>query len=343
MFKKLVAILLFPLSALYWLITTIRNTLYDRKIIAHYSSNKLTINIGNLTVGGTGKTPQVEYLTRLLQKKHQLAILSRGYGRKTKGLVAASERSTALEIGDEPLQYYQKFQSKIPVFVCEKRAVGLQEIEKRLPKLDIVLLDDAFQHRSIKPTLNILLTDYKRPFYDDFLLPSGRLRESRKGAERADAVIVSKCLPELSEEEREQIISKIKKFTNTDCPLFFSMIQYGSPLPYFAKQTEFDKHKNIVLLSGIAQPALFEQAARKHFSVADHLIFKDHHVFSRQDVEKLVSKVVLTTEKDFVKIRPLLAAHSQFYYWPIEVKFLENQQIKFDEWMEEQIKQKTKF
>ncbi len=330
--KYFLSVLLFPLSVLYAAAMYVRNWLFDCGLKPVFRSSIPTINIGNLAVGGTGKTPHVEYLIRLFQDKHQLATLSRGYGRSTTGFMAANELSTANSIGDEPFQMFQKH--KIPVFVSEKRAVGLQQIERLLLQTNLILLDDAFQHRAIRPTVNILITDYNRLFYNDLVLPSGRLREGRTGAQRADGVIVSKCPSTLSENEQGQIVSRIEQYIKSETPIFFSTIRYATPMPYFLNQPVFEPHKPVSLLSGIAQPQLFEEAAKSEFKVENHLIFKDHHVFTKQDLEAVQSKIVLTTEKDFTKIRPLVHATSQFYYWPIEVEFLKNKNVGFDEWIE---------
>jgi tetraacyldisaccharide 4'-kinase len=318
---------------LYTLVMAVRNLLFDWGLKSVYTSPIKTMNIGNLAVGGTGKTPHVEYLIRLFQNKYHIATLSRGYGRNTSGFIAANDHSTADSIGDEPFQLFQKF--NIPVFVSEKRAIGLQQIEQITPHIDLVLLDDAFQHRAISPTVNILLTDYNNLFVKDLVIPSGQLREWRTGATRADCLIVSKCPSKISEQEKEKIISQIQRYTKPKTPIFFSTIQYASPLPYFDNQPDFDSAQPIVLLSGIAQPQLFEQDARHCFKVAQHLIFRDHHRFTKQDLTSTQSKIVLTTEKDVAKIKPLLNTDSQFYYWPIKVQFLDNTTILFDEWIGE--------
>lgn len=320
--------LLWPFSLLYGLITSLRNYVYDKGIKKVYRSSIYTINIGNLTVGGTGKTPHIEYLVRLLNSHFQVAILSRGYGRKTKGLGQAGNSSTANEIGDEPLQLYGKFGGEIPVYVCEKRAQGLQEIEFRTPETQIILLDDAFQHRPILPNLNLLLTDYGRLFYKDHLLPMGLLRESKQGAKRADAVIVTKC-PEITEKDKSQIVREIHRYTQPNTPIFFSTFAYALPIPYFDSNPHLEYNSTCWLVSGIAQPRTFEQAASNFFTLKGHSAMGDHHAFTEEEVRKWVKiseeYPILTTEKDWVKIKPILEKSSfmkpQFYYWPIQVKF----------------------
>lgn len=319
---------LWPLSLLYGLVTYLRNYVYSRGLKKVYQSSIYTINIGNLTVGGTGKTPHIEYVIRLLSTHFQLAILSRGYGRKTKGFGQASSHSTASEIGDEPLQLYQKFGKDIPVYVCEKRAEGLKKIADKIPNPQIILLDDAFQHRAIAPHLNLLLTDYGRLFYQDHLLPMGLLRESKQGAKRAQAVIVTKC-PELTKEEKLLIIAKIERFTQPKTPIFFSAFDYAPPIPYFKSLSDLAYNSTCWLVSGIAQPLTFEEAASRFFTLAGHSAMGDHHAFTEDEVNKWAKMSngypILTTEKDWVKIKPILQQmsleSSRFYYWPIQVKF----------------------
>lgn len=320
---------LWPISLLYEIVTSLRNYVYNTAFKKTYQSAIYTINVGNLTVGGTGKTPHIEYLVNLLQNRYQLATLSRGYGRKSKGFMQATSLATAADIGDEPLQLYQKFGKSVPVFVCEKRAVGLQTIEKIAAAPQIILLDDAFQHRAITPHLNLLLTDYGRLFYKDYLLPTGLLRESRQGAKRAQAVIVSKCPNTLSEKNKQLIIKKIQRYTRLQVPIFFSTFAYASPVPYFESLPELSAQTACWLVSGIAQPSTFEQAAKALFSLAGHSAMGDHHHFSEDEVKEWSriseSYPILTTEKDWVKIKPILEQmslrSSRFYYWPIEVKF----------------------
>lgn len=332
--------LLWPLSGLYGMATAARNFLYNRKYLTIYESSIYALSVGNLTVGGTGKTPHIAYLLKKLNNKYQLATLSRGYGRQTRGFVAATAQSTAADIGDEPLQLFQHFGQQVPVLVCEKRAIGLQIIEKIYPKTQLVLLDDAFQHRAVLPSLSLLLTDYGRLFYEDFLLPTGRLREARAGAQRAQAVVVSKCPAHLDEAQQAHIRSLILKYTAAQTPVFFSTFQYGLPQPYFVQQPPWRNDAPCVVVSGIAQPVLFENAAKASFNVQHQMVFGDHHRFDATNLRHISSaaagRVVLTTEKDFVKLKPLLAANSSnilFYYWPIEVAFLPTQNLNFDEWL----------
>lgn len=320
---------IWPLSLIYKLITSFRNFLYDKGLLSSYQSAIYTLSIGNLTVGGTGKTPHIEYLIRLLGAQYSLAVLSRGYGRKTKGFIQANQQATANDIGDEPRQIYQKYANNVPVFVCEKRTEGLQKIETTLPKCQIVLLDDAFQHRAVTPHLNLLLTDYGRLFYQDELLPMGLLRESKYGATRAQAVVVTKCPLGLDEKRKSSITKKISHFTKAQTPVFFSHFSYSIPFPYFDFLPPLDLKTSCWLVSGIALPQIFEVAAANSFKIAGHDKMKDHHTFTKEEVQKWakisLNYPILTTEKDWVKIKPLLEevglTQHRFYYWPIEVRF----------------------
>ena len=330
--------LTWPFSLLYQFITSVRNAIFDAGFRSIYQSTIYTISIGNLTIGGTGKTPHIEYLLRLLANRYTLATLSRGYGRKSKGFLQAKTTSSASDIGDEPLQIFKKFGTNVPVFVAEKRAEGLQKIAQLSPCPQLVLLDDAYQHRAVKPHLSLLLTDYGRLFYQDYVLPLGLLRESRQGAKRAQGVIVTKCPPTLTPHDREQIEKKIQQYTLAHTPIFFSYFEYGSPVPYFGTQKPLSTDATLWLVSGIAQPKLFEEAARNEFKVAGHSAVGDHHDFTKEEVKKWVklsdNHPILTTEKDWVKLKPLLEeldlAHSRFYYWPVQVAFFDE---RFDSFL----------
>jgi tetraacyldisaccharide 4'-kinase len=315
-----------PLSWPYAAVGWVRNELYNKNYYQTYESSVPTINVGNLTVGGTGKTPHIEYLIRLLMVRYQLATLSRGYGRKTTGFIEVNPHSTPGEVGDEPLQLYQKFGEQVRVFVCEKRAEGLQRIQDLYPDLQLILLDDAFQHRAVRPTVNILLSDYNRPFYRDFVLPVGRLREVRAGAQRADAVVVTKCpLTWQDAADRQAIVDAIKRYTRPHTAVFFSTIGYQTPVAY-SREMPHPVPMRFWLASGIARPEPFAQAAQERYDIVGQSVFSDHHPFTKREVEQLLAKSpdvpVLTTEKDWVKLAPLVKAmnaESRFYYWPIRV------------------------
>ena len=356
--KKISSLLriLYPFAALYGGISTLRNYLYNNNYLKSYMPPIPTIIVGNLIVGGTGKTPHIEYLIRLLAEKYQTATLSRGYGRATKGFVLATEQTipptsfyqttqpTAKLIGDEPMQFFSKYAAKIAVAVCEKRVVGVKNLLKIFPSLQVVLLDDAFQHRSITGSLQIVLTDYQRLFYNDFVLPAGLLRERRVGAKRADIVIVTKCPTELSLEKQKDITNKLRPYLQAATNVYFTTIKYQSWQPLLPDTTfNLPQKANIILLTGIAQAdqLVEELQANPDYQVLEHLRFKDHHTYTAQDVEYLKkiytkyenmpNKVVLTTEKDMVRLKeadliPLLK-NLPIYYLPITIDFLDKKTV----------------
>jgi tetraacyldisaccharide 4'-kinase len=327
-----------PLSWLYGLITDIRNYFYDNNLFKSKSFQIPVINVGNITVGGTGKSPQVEYLIRLLKNKYKVVILSRGYGRKTKGFIQADENSNAEIIGDEPMQFYQKFGNEITVTVGEKRAEAIEKILQQSPDTAVIILDDAFQHRAVKPSLNILLIDYNRPIDKDYPFPAGRLRERLHGAKRADVVVITKCLDTLNLEEQLSFKNRLKPYLQETTPVLFTKILYGKPLNCRFDRDFLEKNKSVLLISGIAKPALFENYAKQNFKVQHHLIFKDHHAYSEKDFELILKNLpdkntpILMTEKDMVKFKPFLnhelLKNITIFYLSIEVGFLNEEEKK---------------
>jgi tetraacyldisaccharide 4'-kinase len=331
-------LLLTPLSWPYALITACRNRLYDRRFFKVQAPSPFTISVGNLTVGGTGKTPVVEYLTNRLSQTHPMAILSRGYGRKTKGLFFADGTSTAAHIGDEPLQFYKKYGESVVVAVCENRVFGASAIQDRFPDTALLILDDAYQHRAIGRDCNLLLSDFNRPFYDDLPFPAGRLRESRSGAVRADAVIVTKCPAQLSDEEKQIIRCEIGKYARSETPVYFSSIRYAQPISFTGHPVALKKVKVIV---GIASPEPFLTFVRKRYELTGEIIRPDHHNYSVSELEALIENIksdtfVLTTEKDMVKLKPLaenFGCADRFAFVPIEIDFGSDSQA-FERWLD---------
>ncbi len=348
--------LLYPLTLLYGSITDFRNHLYNIGQRPSIKFDTNVINVGNLTVGGTGKTPHVEYLIRLLQPHFQVATLSRGYGRKTKGFILADEQATADTIGDEPLQFYKKFKDQCVVSVGEERALAIPYILTEHPNTQVILLDDAYQHRAVTPSFNILLTDYHRLFYQDHPFPSGRLRERRRGAKRAQVVVVTKCPDDLSESAQQTIEQKIRTYCNDLVKVFFTGIRYQQLQPVFATDasssklsSEASRATKVTLVSGIAQPHLLEKFVSDHFNLVNHIRFRDHKNYTLEDAQRVKNElmsvndnesILLTTEKDFVKLGNAAFAEIfqgvPFFYLPIEVYFL-SRQDEFDQLIKENI------
>ena len=325
-----------PFSQLYALVATLRNELYNSGLKSVLIPNQAVISVGNLAVGGTGKTPMIEYMVSHLAGTRQLATLSRGYGRRTRGFRLATPTDTAATIGDEPLQLYRKFgcYDQKPVLICvgERRAEALQQLWHEQPQVDTVLLDDAFQHRAVRPHLNLLLTDFNRPFYIDHPFPEGRLRESRWGARRADAVIVTKCPDALSAAEQASITDQVRRYTRPDrvTPVFFTGLRYARPVP-FTKTPATEMPTNVVLISGLANADPLEEYVGKTWQLLRHERFTDHYAYTRADYDRLRANcppgaALLTTEKDWVKLDALLTnaerAAEPLFYLPVAVRFL---------------------
>ncbi len=312
--------ILFPLALLYWCVTFLRNWLYDIGMLKSQSFDIPVITVGNLSVGGTGKTPQIEYLIRLLSVDYQVAVLSRGYKRNTNGFILADDKATAASIGDEPFQLQAKFPS-VQLAVDAQRKNGIQQLLQLAKRPDVILLDDAFQHRKVQSGLSILLTAYDDLFCKDFILPFGNLRESALGKKRADMIIVTKCPFDLSDLAQQEIIKQLQ----VTQPVYFSTIQYDDHLVSAENTCSVSEiqQESKVLVAGIAKPKLFFDYLKKEQD--ECLIFPDHHHFSITDCEKVSAraqgKKIVTTEKDFVRLKGLLPP-SQLYYLPIRTLFL---------------------
>ncbi len=321
--------ILFPFAVLYGWITGLRNFLYNEGILKSYSFDIPVIAVGNLSVGGTGKTPQIEYLIRLLSPNYKIATLSRGYKRKSEGFILADATSNADILGDEPFQYYQKFPT-IQVAVDADRKNGIEKLLSQTEKPEIILLDDAYQHRKVKAGFYILLTSYGDLYSDDFMLPTGNLRESRSGAKRADVVIVTKCPPNLSSQAQEQIKSKLKLSTNQQ--LYFSTIEYDDFVFSETAKLKVDDVKSNpkLLVAGIAKPEPFFTHLKQEGDTL--LTFADHHSFTESDIETIKNKannnIIITTEKDYVRLKGKLPAYPLFYL-PIKSRILTDS-IDFD-------------
>lgn len=318
--------ILFPFAYLYKIITSIRNFLYDQNVLSSTSFTTPVIAVGNLAVGGTGKTPQIEYLVNLLQPKYNIAILSRGYKRTTKGFIKADATANAQTIGDEPFQYFSKFKD-VTVCVDANRTRGITQILKDKNPPNVILLDDAFQHRKVTAKLYILLTSYQNLYVDDVMLPTGNLRESKNGAKRAKIIIVTKCPPHLSEKEQAEMVKNLR--IEPYQKVFFSTIQYAKMLKG-KKEIPFNTLKNtpFTLVTGIANPLPLLQHIKEQQMEFTHLKFPDHHHFSKEDIQKIqnTKKIVLTTEKDYMRLQGKI---ENLYYIPITTNFVKNKQ-QFD-------------
>lgn len=338
--NKLLKYVLTPFSWIYGAITSVRNWMFDNKLLPQEEFKVPVVSVGNITVGGTGKTPHTEYIVGMLAMDYNTAVLSRGYKRKTKGFILANSNSTPDSIGDEPLQIYHKFGSRVKVAVCEGRRKGIRELIRQFPDIELIVLDDAFQHRYVKPKVSVLLMDYNRLVYNDKLLPLGRLRESRYQTNRADMVIVTKCPRNLTPLDFRLVQKNLDLMTFQK--LYFSRYTYGGLLPVFPDDepyqvslSELTSKDTVFLLSGIANPRGFV----RHFhdypfkKVVCH--YPDHHNFTRDDLENIQKKfdtlpgerkIILTTEKDAVRLsyNPYFPNRLKqiTYFMPIAVKMV---------------------
>jgi len=337
---SVVRILLYPLALLYGAVVWMRNKLYDSKFFSSIEFSLPVITVGNLSVGGTGKTPHVEYIIRLLQYRYRVATQSRGYKRRTQGFILADANANAVKIGDEPMQYHMKFPD-LAVSVAEERMTGIPQLLGLRPDVEVVILDDAYQHRSVKAGLNILITDYSKPFYKDHVMPFGTLREGRKAYQRADVIIVSKCPADLSLAEADGIRRQIKPLA--DQQVFFTAIQYDTPYDFFTKEKLLLSNANTVLVCGIARPEPLIKYLEGISANVHTLSYADHHYFLQRDLEEMkeafnnwlvADKIIVTTEKDAAR---LLVHSDKIREWgiriavlPIKISVLLGQAALFD-------------
>ncbi len=339
---RFLQILLYPFSLCYGLLMQIRNLLFDIHVLRSVSFPKLVISVGNLSFGGTGKTPHIEYLIRLLQPHGLVATLSRGYGRKGKGFVLGNAGSDVLHLGDEPVQYLKKFEHLI-VAVDESRKRGIQNLIQQFSNLSVILLDDAFQHRYVKPALSILLTDYHQLYTEDFVAPSGTLREFRSNAVRADIVIVTKTPKIFSPITRRRIIDELHLKNHQK--VYFSYIRYLQPVP-FNNPSEYDfpqKLTNILLFTGIANDYPLKEHLSRMCSEIITVKFPDHHLYTQKDIDEITrlfndlpthKKVLVTTEKDAMRLKVFepgtKLSNLPLFYVPMEVEFHGTDKGHFD-------------
>lgn len=318
-----------PVGMLYAAILRLRHALYNKGFIKSEAGKLPTIVIGNLALGGTGKTPHSEYILRQLRQWCKPALLSRGYGRTSKGFIWANRiKATASIIGDEPMQILLKFPD-LDVAVCENRLRGVEYL-KNLTNSNVVVLDDAFQHRQLQGDLNILLTCYYNPYWKDSVLPGGSLRDTKQAARRADVIIVTKCPMSLSREEQDTVIKSIRPRNNQQ--VFFTRLEYGEAYPLHGAAAALQPGTKIVGMAGLADNEVFSKFLGSRFNLAHFESFADHHTFSRNEVEQLWSKygtfaqAIVTTEKDAVRLRNMTGLEGiPIFVIPITVAFLNNE------------------
>ena len=323
--------LLFPIALLYGTVVWLRNKCFDWGLLSSETYDVPLISVGNLSMGGTGKSPHVEYLIRLLSPKYRLATLSRGYKRKSKGFVLANENTQVMDLGDEPFQFHQKF-PKLTVAVDANRREGISNLRALQASPEVIILDDAFQHRYVKPGLSILLTPYDDLYSDDFMVPVGRLREWAAGVSRADIVVVTKCSDRTSISEKEDIRKRLKLRHQQ---LFFSKLQYDDYVYGRDKRLSRNEIAGVdkILLAGIANPAPFFRTLQK--ATDEVVVYPDHHAFTEKDVQLLTQRAkgrpIVTTEKDFVRLSPLWDFDRPLYYLPIQIEILFDEGALFDD------------
>lgn len=337
-------LLLKPLSLAYGAVTAARNKMFDYGVLQQREFDIPVIVVGNIAVGGTGKTPHTEYLVDLLRGKYHIAVISRGYNRRTKGFQLATPDSTARQIGDEPYQIYRKFaDAGVVVAVCEDRCEGIDRVRELHPEINLIILDDAFQHRYVKPTVSIVLTEQSRPVYDDEMLPAGRLREGSGALRRADIVVVTKC-PDDMKQIDYRIFTKNMGLEPWQ-KLFFSKYAYGTLTPLFPEDATWapdldtmSERDTVVAIAGVANPRPFIKHLRSSRTKIRGLLFGDHHNFTTDDLRMMLEKIktspdpsraiIATTEKDAMRLRDIpglpKSLRRRIFYIPVSVKLIPN-------------------
>lgn len=359
--RLLSTLLLYPISRIYGMGMAIRNRMFEYGILKQTEFNVPVVVVGNLAMGGTGKTPHVEYIVEALMGKYNIGVLSRGYRRSTHGFVLATPQSRPEDIGDESYQIYRKFGPDITVAVCEKRVVGINRLLEVNPKINMLILDDAFQHRYVKPTVSVVLTEFNRPIFADNLLPYGRLRETRAALNRADIVIATKCPPGMEQLEYSIFGEKLNLFPFQK--LFFSRFEYGHFVPVFPDEVKdipaLDSIRpgtNVLVVTGVANPKPFSRYLRRNKMKVTMMRFPDHHNFSSADMESIRlkfaelkgdDKFIATTEKDAVRLfnNPYFPHNlkSSIFYVPIKVDFIDRGENEFIPTLEKTIRDSRLF
>ena len=346
--KVLSALLLWPLSRIYGAVISVRNLLFEIGILKQTSFDVPVIVVGNIAVGGTGKTPHTEYIINLLHSHYNIGVLSRGYKRKTKGYFLATDNVTPSQIGDEPYQMYRKFGQYVTIAVCENRCQGIRNMLASNPNINLIILDDAFQHRYVKTKFSIVLTEFSRPIYNDHLMPLGRLREPIHSLNRADIVIVTKCPEEMKPIEYREFKNNLNLYPYQN--LYFSTYRYKDLQPVYPEKATFipqldwlTKNDSVLILSGIANPRPLVRHIKKYKSSVKVKVFDDHHDYDVNDINLIINKYnslkgekkyIITTEKDAVRLKenPYVpdSLKSQIFYIPITVSFMATNDNDFD-------------
>lgn len=336
-------LVLLPLSKIYGMVTAVRNWLFDINVLRSTEFPVPVVVVGNVAVGGTGKTPHTEYIVEALRHSYHIGVLSRGYKRATKGFIMAGPKSTPREIGDEPFQIYRKYGRSVAVAVCEDRCRGISEMLRLDPAINLIVLDDAFQHRYVKPTVSVVLTEYSRPVYSDSMLPYGRLRESAKAMSRADIIVVTKCPSSLSPLQYKIFEKNLDIFPYQS--LFFSKLVYGELQPLFPSENQqpvslhwLTREDVVLAVCGIANPRPFVKYLKSYGARVKVNVFSDHHNYQRRDVELIVRRfndmkgnirLLVTTEKDAVRLvaNPYVPRELKpyMYYVPVKVEMDRNE------------------
>lgn len=350
--KSIVAALLTPFSWVYGAGVWLRNTAFDIGLLQQQEFDVPVVSVGNITVGGSGKTPHVEYIVEALYRRYNVAVLSRGYKRKTKGFVLATDKSTPRDIGDEPYQIYNKFKGLITLAVCESRRKGIRQLMRINKDIDLILLDDGYQHRYVKPKVNVLLVDYSKLPYTDHLMPLGTLREPASSMTRSDLVVVTKCPSNITAMDIRMVKKNLNLFTYQK--LFFSNIRYAAPQPVFPVESQLlslqwlHSDDTVLCVTGIANPLPLIRYLKQYPALVKMFRFDDHHDFTRRDFARIFRvfrelpgkrKFIITTEKDAVRIvnNPYFPPTKRncIYYIPMKVGFLE---MEGDSFIDELVK-----
>ena len=359
--KLLSMLLLYPISKIYGVVMAVRNKMFDYGILKQQEFDIPIVVVGNIAMGGTGKTPHVEYIVESLLGKYNIGVLSRGYRRATKGFVLASPQSRPEDIGDESYQIYRKFGPDITVAVCEKRADGIRQMREINPALNMIILDDAFQHRYVKPSVSVILTEYNRPVFNDKILPYGRLRESARALNRADMVVVTKCPVDMKPMHYRLFEENLKLFPFQK--LYFSRYNYGHLVPIFPDEVtdipaldNLRANNSILVITGVANPKPFVRFLRRNKAKVKLKRFTDHHNFTASDMEEIArlfdelpsaNKFIVTTEKDAVRILNNPYFHHRLkksiFYVPIKVEFIDRGEAEFTAVIEKTIRDSRLF